>query len=295
MYGSDRAWSGRPTSRHWRTYRNDQDFEYEDDDEAERPRIQAIRTYRTVCVRLCDGYFWPISYATTSDRFSRDAQVCAKSCAVPSKLYVHETGQMDENSEPKLVDLSGKPYSALKVANLFRTKYNPSCSCKPQPWEQASLDRHHRYAVAAGRAKPRPAAPAEVALEHPPLPHASPWIRSRIAFAQSRPVEMAGTVMHQTRTRIAAIDGVASNGRRVVVAALQPAAAAKGGSQPVVSYLSQTAAATPDTSEPSDTNGVRILTPPMGLGAAKTPSPVRIIQAPPPPRRGSVFSGSDSM
>src|SRR5690606_29512315 len=29
-------------------------------------------TYRTVCVRLCDGFFFPISFATTPDRFGAD-------------------------------------------------------------------------------------------------------------------------------------------------------------------------------------------------------------------------------
>ena len=27
-------------------------------------------TYRTVCVRSCDGYYFPISYATTAERFA---------------------------------------------------------------------------------------------------------------------------------------------------------------------------------------------------------------------------------
>ncbi|HEY6027233.1 MAG TPA: DUF2865 domain-containing protein, partial [Pseudolabrys sp.] len=33
------------------------------------PQQQAGGTYRTVCVRTCDGYYFPISFATTPDRF----------------------------------------------------------------------------------------------------------------------------------------------------------------------------------------------------------------------------------
>jgi len=34
-------------------------------------------TYRTLCVRSCDGYYFPISYATGRGRFKTDAAVCA--------------------------------------------------------------------------------------------------------------------------------------------------------------------------------------------------------------------------
>src|SRR6185312_12574998 len=33
-------------------------------------------TYRTVCVRMCDGFYFPISYATGSANFAHDAETC---------------------------------------------------------------------------------------------------------------------------------------------------------------------------------------------------------------------------
>ena len=42
--------------------------------------------HRTVCVRMCDGYFWPISFATTDDNFEQDQSVCENSCSSPAKL-----------------------------------------------------------------------------------------------------------------------------------------------------------------------------------------------------------------
>src|SRR6266540_3435428 len=33
------------------------------------------RTYRTLCVRTCDGYYFPISYATNRSHFKTDAAV----------------------------------------------------------------------------------------------------------------------------------------------------------------------------------------------------------------------------
>ena len=40
----------------------------------------AYGTFRTVCVRTCDGYYFPISYATTSEQFPADARTCTAMC-----------------------------------------------------------------------------------------------------------------------------------------------------------------------------------------------------------------------
>jgi hypothetical protein len=33
-------------------------------------------TFRTVCVRTCDGYYFPISYSTVPNRFTDDQNTC---------------------------------------------------------------------------------------------------------------------------------------------------------------------------------------------------------------------------
>jgi hypothetical protein len=110
----------------------------------ERPGFSA-GNYRTVCVRLCDGYFFPISFATTPERFAYDAAACQSRCGSPAKLYVYP----NPGGEPEqMVDTDGKPYSALKSAFLFRTHYDAACTCKPQPWSQEALARHRAYADA---------------------------------------------------------------------------------------------------------------------------------------------------
>ncbi|MEW5963574.1 MAG: DUF2865 domain-containing protein [Pseudomonadota bacterium] len=119
-------------------------------DEQEDGTPQSVATYRTVCVRLCDGYYFPISYATTPAHFAKDAAKCEASCGSPVRLYVYENpGSESETME----DLSGRPYSELKTAFLYRTEYVPSCSCKAQPWEQEALDKHRVYALAQSEQK----------------------------------------------------------------------------------------------------------------------------------------------
>ena len=45
-------------------------------------------------------------------------------------------------------DLNGRAYKKLENAFAFRAKYEPSCKCRPHPWEDASLERHQTYALA---------------------------------------------------------------------------------------------------------------------------------------------------
>ena len=46
--------------------------------------------YRTLCVRTCDGYYFPISNSTSSTRFAEDEQACQKLCpASEVALYSH--------------------------------------------------------------------------------------------------------------------------------------------------------------------------------------------------------------
>jgi len=107
-------------------------------------------TFRTVCVRLCDGYHWPVSFSTTSDNFERDQGICERSCSSPARLYVMQTpGGTIEDME----DVRGNPYRRLRTAFLYRTTFDEACKCKPHPWEQEAMDRHRLYAAAARRRK----------------------------------------------------------------------------------------------------------------------------------------------
>jgi Protein of unknown function (DUF2865) len=96
-------------------------------------------TYRTICVRLCDGYYFPVSFATLPEQFDRDADACQSKCAAPVELYYHPTpGTVTQpvgtpptdGIEQAISHKSKQIYSTLKVAKLYRTKFLPGCSCK---------------------------------------------------------------------------------------------------------------------------------------------------------------------
>ena len=85
-------------------------------------------TYRTVCVRLCDGYYFPVSFSTLPTHFGRDANACQSQCAAPTALYFHQNpGQSVDQMVSHREQL---PYAELKTAFRYRKEYVAGCSCK---------------------------------------------------------------------------------------------------------------------------------------------------------------------
>jgi hypothetical protein len=94
-------------------------------------------TYRTVCVRTCDGGYFPISFATVPARFPDDERTCKALCpATDAALYAYRNPGEDIN---QAVSVNGQPYTALPNAFHYRTEFNPSCACKApgQTWSDA--------------------------------------------------------------------------------------------------------------------------------------------------------------
>jgi len=84
-------------------------------------------TFRTICVRMCDGYYFPVSFATTPDHLQHDAQVCQSQCGGPAKLYYYPNpgGEVQQ-----AVGLDGTPYTALQNAFRYRKELVSSCTCR---------------------------------------------------------------------------------------------------------------------------------------------------------------------
>lgn len=96
-----------------------------------------VSTYRTVCVRTCDGFFFPISYQTSRNAFSRDEAICKATCpGSEAKLYAYgNPGGKMENA----ADVDGEPYTKLENAFRYRKEFVAGCSCKPEGmnWAEA--------------------------------------------------------------------------------------------------------------------------------------------------------------
>jgi hypothetical protein len=97
-------------------------------------------TYRTICVRTCDGYYFPVSYSTVPGNFQADAQTCQRMCpASETALYSHRNPGEDVS---QALSSDGRPYSELPTAFAYRKAFNASCSCKAagQTWADALRD-----------------------------------------------------------------------------------------------------------------------------------------------------------
>jgi len=94
-------------------------------------------TFRTVCVRTCDGFYFPISYSTSPDRFRDDELTCQRMCpASEVSLYTyHNPGE----EMTQAVSLSGRLYTELPAAFQYRKAMSPECSCRRpgESWAQA--------------------------------------------------------------------------------------------------------------------------------------------------------------
>ncbi|MCD2176873.1 DUF2865 domain-containing protein [Rhizobium sp. C1] len=102
-----------------------------------------VGSLQTVCVRTCDGGFFPISTNTSPASFERDAQVCSMMCpGVETELFYHGVGTQ-EMSEMVSAN-GGMPYRQEPYAFKFRStarKPDKSCSCNFSAYYREMMKR----------------------------------------------------------------------------------------------------------------------------------------------------------
>jgi hypothetical protein len=94
-------------------------------------------TFRTVCVRACDGFFFPVSYTTRSNAFERDEAICKMTCpGTQASLFAYPNpgGAIEQAVSP-----TGQLYKETPNAFRYRTEFVSGCSCRPEgmSWAEA--------------------------------------------------------------------------------------------------------------------------------------------------------------
>jgi hypothetical protein len=127
-------------------------------------------TYRTICVRTCDGYYFPVSYAASPAKFRDDEQACQRMC--PASEVMLFTYRNPGEDVAQSVSTTGQPYTSLANAFRYRQEFNPSCSCRRpgESWadtlrnqEDTTVERGDIIVTeenAKALAQPKPDAPA---------------------------------------------------------------------------------------------------------------------------------------
>jgi hypothetical protein len=125
-------------------------------------------TFRTMCVRTCDGFFFPMSNAASISDFERDQKNCETACpGTGVRLFFGPSGS--EGASDMTSISTGRPYSELPTAFLHQKTSSPrpaACGCK------AKKD----FEVIAGTKRPseltrRPLDPPTEAAESPAVPN----------------------------------------------------------------------------------------------------------------------------
>lgn len=104
-----------------------------------------IGQYRTMCVRSCDGFFFPISSNTSSSSFERDELACQLMCpGTETNLFFHRS--RDQESEDMISYRGGQAYTNQSYAFSYKTTSSPrseACSCNMSAFH-AEMARRER-------------------------------------------------------------------------------------------------------------------------------------------------------
>ena len=175
-------------------------------------------SYRTLCVRTCDGYYFPMSSASSPSDFERDQMNCQSSCpGTEVQIYYHRTGL---ESEDMVSGLSGAPYSELPTAYLYKQTDAPSpagCTCSALKNDEA-----RNFSIVAGNPPAEPPVPSEP-VDALPEYAAGFWRRSGNAGKPRRRARCGGAAAHggdpEGQQVAARRRGQTSQGRRACIPA----------------------------------------------------------------------------
>ncbi|MFN3892730.1 MAG: DUF2865 domain-containing protein [Beijerinckiaceae bacterium] len=85
------------------------------------------RGSKAVCVRTCDGYFFPVSYNAFGQNPDRLADLCRAQCpAADTEVFTYSPSR----DITEAVSINGQPYTALANALKYRRTVDTSCSCR---------------------------------------------------------------------------------------------------------------------------------------------------------------------
>ncbi|MHC1548675.1 DUF2865 domain-containing protein [Phyllobacterium sp. K27] len=133
--------------------------------------------FQTMCVRTCDGYYFPLTYQTGAENFPRDQAQCQAQCP-GAQLFFKPTG---EERPEAMVSLAGQAYRDMPNAFKFRkagANGTPQCTCQKTAGNFSTMGDPRELAKQPPKpasppvVRPAPQAPAIVPQE--PLPAATP-------------------------------------------------------------------------------------------------------------------------
>ena len=112
--------------------------------EQEKTGVNARAGSYAVCVKTCDGSFFPVSYSGAGSRSDSLEEVCRSLCPnADVQLYSFPFG----GTINEAVSSAGEPYVNLPNALKFQQSFDSTCSCrrKGESWAQALAAAEAKY------------------------------------------------------------------------------------------------------------------------------------------------------
>lgn len=126
----------------------------------------SVRAYRTMCVRTCDGYYFPMSASSSRNDFARDQGNCESICP-GTEIRTYYQRSVDYDIDRMMSTATEEPYTDLSTAYLYRSAdvaRPAACGC-------GKVATAQNFSIIAGEGS----AAAEVVAAKPAIPH--PWQR----------------------------------------------------------------------------------------------------------------------
>jgi hypothetical protein len=183
---------------------------------------------RTLCVRSCDGYFFPISYATPRSRLKIDEAVCKGMYPDgEATLFVGRGGDGLDGA----VSLKGQAYAAQPYAFAYLKRFDPACKAKLTDGlaalaerfaaaraERAAKSGAEKSTAAVPLPEPRPAAtedPETVANRMGEFAIGTPTVPVALSAPAERPVRIVGAGLFPLPPNLGTAENLAKPARQV--------------------------------------------------------------------------------
>lgn len=85
-------------------------------------------SFRTICVRTCDGYYYSLSHTSSRRRFKQDAEKCKGQYPPGEAVLFYHPFPSDDVSRARSLD--GEHYADQEYAFAFREAYTPHCAAQ---------------------------------------------------------------------------------------------------------------------------------------------------------------------
>jgi hypothetical protein len=168
---------------------------------AEPAPLEATRGTRLVCVRTCDGFFFPLQNEPQGRATNRD--LCRALCP-NAEVNVYRAPR--DGGIEQAVSETGQPYTKLPNALRYQKAFDPSCSCRKagESWAEA-LQKAERMIARARGDGPVTQAQSEqlsrVSLARPKMGRkiAKPAAVEPASLTSPPEPETTGSLVHGTR------------------------------------------------------------------------------------------------